>query len=99
MKRGWDEYIPAGADPRDPRISAYFATGLAGLPPAFVLTAGYDCLRDEGEEYAHRMGQAGTPVELRRCAGAIHGFITLTGISQLARDAIDDVSAYLKRQR
>ncbi len=97
MKRGWDEYVPAGADARDPQISPLFEDHLEGLPPALVLTAEYDCLRDEGEDYAHRMGQAGNRVELKRCLGTIHGFITLTGVSRLAREAIDDIGAYLRR--
>jgi acetyl esterase len=97
MKRGWDDYLPPEADATDPRISPLFASSLEGLPPALVLTAEYDCLRDEGEQYAHRMGQAGNRVELRRCPGAIHGFITLTGILRLAREVIDDIGAYLRR--
>ncbi len=97
MKRGWDEYIPEGGDPRDPRISPFFEKDLEGLPPALVLTAEYDCLRDEGESYAHAMGQAGNRVELKRYSGAIHGFITLTGISRLAQEAIEDAGAFVAR--
>ena len=97
MKRGWDEYVPAGADSRNPRISPFFANDLEGVPAAFVLTAEYDCLRDEGEHYAHSMGLAGNRVELRRYPGAIHGFITLAGISRLAREAIEDIGRYLQR--
>jgi acetyl esterase len=97
MKRGWDEYAPPGADPRDPRISPFFASDLEGIPPALVLTAEYDCLRDEGELLAHRMGQAGNHVELKRYPGAIHGFITLAGISRLAREAIEHIGSYLRR--
>jgi acetyl esterase len=97
MKRGWDEYIPPEIDPRDPRVSPLFAADLDELPPALVITAEYDSLRDEGEHYAHRMGQAGNRVELKRCLGAIHGFITLTGVSRLAREMIDDIGSYLLR--
>lgn len=97
MKRGWDEYLPAGVDPRDPRVSPMFNTDLEGLPPGMVLTAEFDCLRDEGECYAHSMGQAGNRVELKRCPGAIHGFITLPGVSRLAREAIEDAGGYLRR--
>jgi acetyl esterase len=97
MKRGWDEYLAPGADTMNPQISPFFANDLEGLPPALVLTAEYDCLRDEGEDYAHRMGQAGNRVELKRYQGAIHGFMTLTGISRLAREAIEDIAGYLRR--
>ena len=97
MKRGWDEYVPAGMDVRDPRVSPLFATDLEGLPPALVLTAEYDSLRDEGETYASNLGQAGNRVELTRCLGTIHGFITLTGISRMARETVADIAAYLRR--
>jgi acetyl esterase len=97
MKRGWDEYIPEGESARDPRISAFFGGEAEGVPPSFVLTAEYDCLRDEGESYAHAMGLAGNRVELKRCLGAIHGFITLTGISRLARETVECMSDYLRR--
>ncbi len=97
MKRGWDEYLPEGADFRDVRISPLFTSDLEGLPPGLVLTAQFDCLRDEGEQYAHNMGQAGIRVELKRCLGAIHGFITLTGISRLARETVADIGGYLRR--
>ena len=97
MKRGWDEYVPPGADSRDPRISPFFASGFEDIPPALVLTSEYDCLRDEGELYAHSMGRAGNRVELKRCPGAVHGFITLSGVSGLAREAIEYIGLYLRR--
>ena len=97
MQRGWDEYLGAGVRAQDPRMLPLFSDDLDGLPPALVLTAEYDTLRDEGEHYAHRMGEAGNRVEMKRYLGAIHGFITLTGISRLAREAIADVAGYLGR--
>jgi acetyl esterase len=97
MKRGWDEYLPADADPKDPRVSPLFAPDLEQLPSSLVITAEYDCLRDEGEQYAHNVGLAGNRVELKRCQGAIHGFITLTGVSRLARETVADIAGYLGR--
>jgi acetyl esterase len=103
MKRGWDEYIRASPIAENaamnPQISPVFARDLEQLPAALVLTAEYDCLRDEGEQYAHHMGQAGNLVELKRCLGTIHGFITLTGISRLAVNAVEDIGGYLQRWR
>ena len=58
MKRGWREYLAEGADPRDPLVSPLFATDLDGAPPAWVLTAECDTLRDEGEAYARKLGVA-----------------------------------------
>jgi len=98
MKRGWDQYLPPNANARDPRSSPLFHTDLEKLPSAFVLTAEYDCLRDEGEAYARKMEQAGNRVEMKRYAGAIHGFITLSGIAALARQALEEIGGYLRRQ-
>ena len=92
MRRGWREYLPASADPRHPLASPLFAGACDGAPPALVLTAEYDTLRDEGEAYARQLG-----VTARRYPGTIHGFFTMPGILQVARHAIGDAAAFLKR--
>lgn len=97
MKRGWDEYLPENVDPRNPEASPLFRTDWEGLPAALVLTASHDCLRDEGEQYGHKLGEGGNRVEMKRYSGAIHGFVTLPGISALARAAIEDAAGYLRR--
>jgi acetyl esterase len=96
MRRGWSEYLPAGADPRDPLASPLYAEDVRGAAPAFVLTAGYDTLRDEGEAYARKLIQSGNRVQTRRYPGTIHGFFTMQGILQVAREAMRDAGAFLR---
>jgi acetyl esterase len=73
----WDHYAPDPAQRAEPDASPLHAASLAGLPPAVVLTAEHDVLRDEGEEYADRLRDAGVAVDFRRHAGQTHGFFTL----------------------
>jgi len=68
-------YIDSGANPADPLVSPIKRQNLAGLPPAFIVTAEYDPLRDEGEIYARKLADAGVPVKTHRYEGAGHGFV------------------------
>ena len=83
---------PSGADPADPRLSPLLVDDLSGLPPAFVVTAGFDPLRDEGEEYAQALREAGVPTALRRFPGLIHAFINSIGVSRVSRDAMIEIA-------
>jgi acetyl esterase len=77
----------------DPRLSPLRHTDLAGLPPAVVVTAEYDPLRDEGEAYAAALAEAGVPVEVRRFDQMVHGFIDMGGFSPGAQAAVDQACA------
>jgi acetyl esterase len=68
---------------------------LADLPPALVITAEFDPLRDEGEAFAARLEEAGNAVTLRRFDGMIHGFFRFTGIMDAAKEAADLVGEFL----
>ena len=84
----------AGSEVRfDPRVSPLLAEDLSGLPPAIVITAGFDPLRDEGEDYAHALQAAGTPTVLRRYDSYIHGFVSATGVSRKLREAVIEIGA------
>ena len=89
-------YLPDESAARDPRASPLLAPDLTGLPPAIVLTAGFDVLRDEGEAYAKRLLDAGVPTKLRRSAGQIHGFANAAGTSPIARRVMDDIARRLR---
>jgi acetyl esterase len=69
---------------------------LAGLPAAYVLTAGFDPLRDEGQAYAGALAKAGVAVEQRCFEGQIHGFLTLDKIIPQAREAVEATAQAIK---
>jgi acetyl esterase len=89
-------YLPPGADRSDPRVSILKAPDLSGLPPAYVATAGFDPLRDEGEAYALRLREAGVRVALRRHPGLVHTFANLTAVSRSARQAMLEAAGALR---
>ena len=91
----WKAYVPAGADLADLRLSPLLAKDLAGLPPAFVLTAGYDPLRDEGRAYADRLIDAGVKTTYVNYPGTIHGFFSLTRFLKQGIKANDEAAAVL----
>jgi acetyl esterase len=91
-----ENYLPRPEDHADPRVSLLRASDLSNLSPAYVATAGFDPLRDEGETYALRMREAGTPVTLRRHPGLVHTFANLTAICPTARWAMLEAGAALR---
>jgi acetyl esterase len=95
----WEQYLTGPADALDPRATPFAARDLAGLPPAFVVTAGFDPLRDEGRRYAELLAAAGVPVEHHPYDEAFHGFMTMSGDAALpeARDARAKAFAALRR--
>jgi acetyl esterase len=94
----WDHYAPVSAARLHPDASPLRAPDLGGLPPAVVITAEHDVLRDEGELYATRLLKAGVPVQHRRFAGQMHGFFTMTGVLPGSSDALDFVARAMDRQ-
>jgi acetyl esterase len=88
-------YLGSPPDRRHPDVSPLNADP-RGLPPAFIMTAECDPLRDQGEAYARKLAQAGVPVRLKRYEGMIHPFFSLAGIIDGGRTAINDAAAALK---
>ena len=91
-----DHYLNDAADVHDWRASPARAGTLIGLPPAYVLTAGADPLRDEGDEYARRLQQAGVAVTHRTFPGQFHGFITMGKLLQQANVAAREIGVWLR---
>lgn len=93
----WQHYLADPADGGSPLAAPLRAASLRGLPPALVITAEFDPLRDEGEQYAARLAAAGVPVEHTRYHGMVHGFVGMAGILDDARSALDQIAATLGR--
>ena len=91
----WKAYVPAGTDLADLRLSPLLAKDFKGLPPAFVLTAGYDPLRDEGRAYADRLIEAGIKTTYVNYPGTIHGFFSLTRFLSQGLKANDEAAAVM----
>jgi len=91
------QYLRNSRDTQDFRFGPLIADDLAGLPPAFVLVAGFDPLRDEGVQYATRLVEAGVDVTFVNMAGMIHGFYIMLGAVDAASDAIRQSGAALRK--
>jgi acetyl esterase len=89
-------YLPDGVPSDDTRGAILRADDLAGMPPVYLSTAGFDPLRDEGEELADRLHHSGVPVVARRFPGLVHGYASFTAVSAAARDATLDAASALR---
>ena len=96
MRWFWEHYLGPSGEWSEPEASPLRATDLAGVAPARVLTAEYDPLRDEGEEYARRLAQAGVAVVSSRYDGLIHGFIRMPALIDRTEDGLDECAAALR---
>jgi acetyl esterase len=94
----WDHYAPDLESRQRVDASPLQATDLSGLPPAVVLTAEHDVLRDEGEAYAEKLRAAAVPIVCRRFAGQMHGFFTMVNVLPGAADALEFVAGEIDRQ-
>jgi acetyl esterase len=97
MRWFWRHYLAREEQGQEPLASPLLAPSLAGLPPALVITAACDPLRDEGEAYAARLRDAGVPVTLTRYEGMFHGFMRMTRFLDKARAAVDEVAGSLRK--
>lgn len=91
-----DHYLPSNVDRGDPRASILLAVDLTGMPPTYLVTAGFDPIRDEGEMYARRLAEAGVPVVLHRQPDLVHGFVNMIGLSPRCREAVAEAAGALR---
>ncbi|MDE3736976.1 MULTISPECIES: alpha/beta hydrolase [Pseudomonas] len=96
MQWFWRQYLPRAEQGDDALASPLRAEELAGLPPTTVFSAEYDPLRDEGEAFARRLEQAGVKTRLERCAGMIHGFISMAAFVSGAQAVLESAAADLR---
>ena len=96
MIRFWADYVTSPEDAQHPHAAPLLAPELTGLPPALVLTAEFDPLRDEGDAYAERLAAAGVAVTHRRYEGLIHGFMRMSAVSTRAREILAETGAWIR---
>jgi acetyl esterase len=92
----WDQYLSDKADANNPYAAPMKAQDLSGLPPALIITAEFDPLRDEGEAYAQRLSEAGVPTTCTRYSGMIHSFFNMPASIERAKEAIAEASNTVK---
>ena len=88
-------YCGDACDPRDSRVSPIYADDLSGLPPALIIAAEYDTLRDEAERYAKRLEAAGVATRYICADGMVHGFLQMRGIVPDAQIATEEIARAL----
>lgn len=96
MAWSWNHYLRSDEDINNPYICPLRAESFAGLPPAFILTAEYDPLRDEGEAYAGKLREAGVEAAQTMYGGMVHGFVMHWRVYDRAMDALREIGSKLK---
>jgi acetyl esterase len=96
MMRFWDHYLTNPAERIHPYAAPLRAADLSGLPPALIITAEYDPTRDETEDYARRLQEAGVPTHLSRYDGMIHGFFRMFAVFERSHEALTEIAESLR---
>ena len=94
----WHHYLSSAADGQNPHASPLLADNLSNLPPALIITAEYDPLRDEAEAYGNRLQDAGVSVKMTRYDGTIHGFVGMANVLDQGQEALAEAAAALKHR-
>jgi acetyl esterase len=97
MVERYNVYLPSGTNRKDPKVSPLYSSNLKGVAPAFLVTAEYDPLRDEGNEYAVKLKAAHVAVDHKEWPGMIHGLFILAGVVDAGRILIDETGLALRK--
>ena len=98
MRWYWGHYLNNEAEADNPYASPVRASNLRGLPPALIITAELDVLRDEGEHYGKRLAEAGVPTQVTRYDGVHHGFFGMQAVLDKSKKAMKEVTVWLKQR-
>ncbi len=98
MKWFWGHYLTNPVEAESPHACPLRAPDVSGLPPAYVMSAEYDPLRDEAELYGERLRAAGVPTEITRCSGMNHGFLFWVGLVAGADAAMAAACAWARQK-
>ncbi len=90
-------YLRSDDDKRNPLASPLFTASFNGLPPALIITAEFDPLRDEGEDYGRKLREAGVPVQVSRYEGMVHGFVSMNDMIDKGKQGIAEAAAALEK--
>jgi acetyl esterase len=97
LRYDYGQYLGEWSDPTDPRVSPLLFDDLTGAPPAIVVVAQCDPLRDEGVAYAGLLEHFGVPIELLEAEGMVHGFLRMGGLAPEALEIVDDLARHMQR--
>ena len=97
LRYDYQQYLGEWTDHTDPRVTPLFAADLSGSPPAIVVVAECDPLRDEAIAYAGLLEHFGVPVEILEAEGMLHGFLRMGHVIPEAMDIVDDVATHLSQ--
>jgi acetyl esterase len=93
----YNVYLPPGTNRKDPKVSPLYSSNLKGVAPAFLVTAEYDPLRDECNEYAVKLKAAHVAVDHKEWPGMIHGLFSLAGVVDAGKILIDETGLALRK--
>ena len=91
-----NHYLTSDEEAKTYLVSPLLMENLSGLPPALIITAEYDVLRDEGEAYANRLIKASIPVRYTNYKGMLHDFVSVPGLFDKAKEAVNEICTTLK---